>query len=66
MKRPFPPDAKPGRSEHDIKKAYTTKQLVDIAAIALKYNQIESIVEFILLVVLDLTPPLFGLKLCAA
>jgi hypothetical protein len=48
MKRPQPAGAKPGRAEHDIKKALTTEQLAEIGAISLKFNQIESLVEFIL------------------
>jgi hypothetical protein len=56
MKRPQPQGARPGRIEHDIKKALTTEQLAEIGAISLKFNQIESLVEFILLVILDLPP----------
>lgn len=59
MKRPQPPDARPGRIEHDIKKALTTEQLAEIGAISLKFNQIESLIEFILLVILDLPPILW-------
>lgn len=51
MKRPQPPGAKPGRAEHDIKKALTTEQLAEIGAISLKFNQIELLIEFILLVI---------------
>ena len=56
MKRPQPLGAKPGRIEHDIKKALTTEQLAEIGAISLKFNQIESLIEFILLVILDIPP----------
>lgn len=59
MKRPQPEGARPGRIEHDIKKAFTTEQLAEIAAISLKYNQIEAMIEFILLVVLDFSPVLW-------
>jgi hypothetical protein len=59
MKRPQPAGARPGRVEHDIKKALTTEQLAEIGAISLKFNQIESLVEFILLVILDIAPALW-------
>jgi len=59
MKRPQPRGAKPGRVEHDIKKALTTEQLAEIGAISLKFNQIESVIEFILVVILDVPPPLW-------
>ncbi|MDR3419635.1 MAG: hypothetical protein P4L80_00040 [Xanthobacteraceae bacterium] len=59
MKRPQPPGARPGRIEDDIKKALTTEQLAEIGAISLKFNQIESLVEFILVIVLDVPPPLW-------
>jgi hypothetical protein len=59
MKRPQPAGAKPGRAEHDIKKALTTEQLAEIGAILLKFNQIESLIEFVLLVILDLPPRLW-------
>ena len=59
MKRPQPPGARPGRVEHDIKRALTTEQLAEIGAISLKFNQVESIIEFILLVVLDVPPLLW-------
>ncbi len=59
MKRPQPPGARPGRIEEDIKKALTAEQLAEIGAISLKFNQIESLVEFILVVILDVPPPLW-------
>jgi hypothetical protein len=59
MKRPQPPGARPGRVEYDIKKALTTEQLAEIGAISLKFNQIESLIEFILVVILDVPPPLW-------
>jgi hypothetical protein len=59
MKRPQPPGARPGRPERDIKKAFTTDQLAEIGAISFKYNQIESLIEFILLVVLEPPPRLW-------
>jgi hypothetical protein len=52
MKRPQPPDAKPGRYEHDIKKAYTAQQLAEIGAIALVWNQIDEFINFLLYIVL--------------
>lgn len=56
MKRPQPPGAGPRPSvEHDIKKALTPEQLAEIGAISLKFNQIESLLEFMLIVVLQ--PP---------
>jgi hypothetical protein len=59
MKRPQPAGARPGRIEHNIKKALTTEQLAEIGAISLKFNQIESLIEFILLVILDIQPALW-------
>jgi hypothetical protein len=59
MKRPQPLGTRPGRIEHDIKKALTTEQLAEIGAISLKFNQIEAVVEFILVVILDVPPPLW-------
>lgn len=56
MKRPKPPNARPKRYEQNIRKAYTTEQLAEIGAIALLYNQLESFVDFMLLVVLHLPP----------
>jgi len=56
MHRTQPLNAKLGRHERDIKKAYTTEQLSEIGAIALIWNQIEIIVDFLLLVVLKLSP----------
>jgi hypothetical protein len=44
MKRPQPPGARPGRIEHDIKKALTPEQLAEIV---------------ILVVILDVPPPLW-------
>jgi hypothetical protein len=60
MKRPQPLGARPGRIEDDIKKALTTEQLAEIGAISLKFNQIESLVEFILVVILDVPPLLLN------
>jgi len=38
---------RPGKYEFDPKKAYTTEQLVEIGAIALKWNQIEAHIDFV-------------------
>ena len=49
MKRNAPDDLglRPSRFESDPKQAYTTAQLAEIGAIALKWNQIEAHIEFI-------------------
>jgi hypothetical protein len=49
MKRRAPSDLslRPARFEFDPKKAYTTEQLAEIGAIALKWNQIEAHIDFI-------------------
>lgn len=49
MKRRMPADLslRPARFESNPKKAYTTEQLAEIGAIALKWNQIEAHIEFV-------------------
>ena len=49
MKRSPPPHLglRPTKFEFDVKKAYTTEQLTDIGAVALKWNQIEAHIDFI-------------------
>jgi hypothetical protein len=49
MKRRAPSDfsLRPARFELDPKKAYTTEQLAEIGAITLKWNQIESHIDFV-------------------
>jgi hypothetical protein len=59
MKRPQPSGAKPGRWVDDIKQSYTTEQLAEVGAIALTWNQVEAMVDFLLLVTLDLPPGLW-------
>jgi hypothetical protein len=56
MKRPLPEDARPGRHEPDIKKAFSKAQLAEIGAIALIWNQIEGTINFLILV--GILPPL--------
>ncbi len=59
MRRPQPANSKPGRRVQDIKKAYTEKQLIEIAAIALTWNQVDAQVDYLLLVALRLPPSLY-------
>lgn len=49
MKRPPPIDwsLRPARFEFDPKKAYSTEQLAEMGAISLKWNQLESHIDFI-------------------
>ncbi|HEX3885374.1 MAG TPA: hypothetical protein VHW66_22160 [Stellaceae bacterium] len=49
MRRRAPSDLRlrPARFEFDPKKAYTTEQLAEIGAIALKWNQIEAHIDFV-------------------
>jgi hypothetical protein len=54
MKRPQPLNVSPKRQEPDIRKAYTTEQLAEIGAVALIWNQIETMVDFLLLIVLHI------------
>jgi hypothetical protein len=54
MKRPRPPGSKPGPAVDNIKKAYSKDQLAEIGAIALIWNQVDSYIDFILLVALNI------------
>src|SRR5580704_15399932 len=64
MKRRAPSDLslRPARFEFDPKKAYTTEQLAEIGAIALKWNQIEAHIEFVATFILFTKSP-FWLRL---
>jgi hypothetical protein len=57
MRRPQPEGARPtGQYEDDIKKAYSAEQLREIGAIALTWNQVDALIDFLLLVTLKLAP----------
>jgi hypothetical protein len=55
MSRKQPSDSKPGRRVEDPKEAYTAEQLVEVGAIILIWNQIETFVDF--LIYISLRPP---------
>ena len=61
MKRRAPADLKlrPARFESDPKKAYTAKQLAEIGAITLKWNQIEGSIDFIGAYILFVKTPIW-------
>jgi hypothetical protein len=59
MSRKQPPDARPGRRVEDPKEAYSTEQLAEVGAIILIWNQIDTLIDWLVHIALRLPLLLF-------